>query len=70
MPRICNDITETIGNTPLVRLNRTSKKHGVLAEILLTAWPFADITADSDMNRLHPYLQKLTIWPFNEARRN
>ncbi len=33
--RIFNDITETIGNTPLVRLNRTAKKHGALAEILL-----------------------------------
>jgi hypothetical protein len=27
-PKIYNDITETIGNTPLVRLNRTAKKHG------------------------------------------
>ncbi len=35
MSRIFNDITETIGNTPLVRLNRTAKKHGALAEILL-----------------------------------
>src|SRR5882672_2912277 len=35
MARIYNDITETIGNTPLVRLNRTAKKHGALADILL-----------------------------------
>ena len=28
MPRIHNDITETIGNTPLVRLNRTAAAHG------------------------------------------
>ena len=35
MPKIYNDITETIGNTPLVRLNRTAKKHGAVAEVLL-----------------------------------
>ena len=35
MSRIYNDITETIGNTPLVRLNRTAQKHGALADILL-----------------------------------
>jgi cysteine synthase A len=35
MPRIYNDITETIGNTPLVRLNRTAKKHGAVADVLL-----------------------------------
>jgi len=35
MARIYNDITETIGNTPLVRLNRTAQKHGALAEVLL-----------------------------------
>ncbi len=26
--KIYNDITETIGNTPLVRLNRTAAEHG------------------------------------------
>lgn len=35
MARIHNDITETIGNTPLVRLNRTAQEHGAQAEILL-----------------------------------
>jgi len=35
MSRIFNDITETIGNTPLVRLNRTAKKHGAVADVLL-----------------------------------
>jgi len=35
MPGIHNDITETIGNTPLVRLNRTARKHGARAEVLL-----------------------------------
>ncbi len=33
--RIYNSITDTIGNTPLVRLNRLAKKHGVKADILL-----------------------------------
>ncbi|MBI5384392.1 MAG: cysteine synthase A [Verrucomicrobia bacterium] len=35
MARIYNDITETIGNTPLVRLKRTAQKHGALADVLL-----------------------------------
>jgi len=35
MARIYDDITQTIGNTPLVRLNRTAAKHGALAEVLL-----------------------------------
>ena len=35
MARIYQDITETIGNTPLVRLNRTAAAHGAQAEILL-----------------------------------
>jgi len=35
MARIYNDITETIGNTPLVRLNRTAEKHGAKATILM-----------------------------------
>ena len=39
MSKIYNDITETIGNTPLVRLNRTAKKHGAVAD--------ADVSADS-----------------------
>ena len=33
--KIYNDITETIGDTPLVRLNRTAVAHGAEAEILL-----------------------------------
>ena len=33
--RVYGSITETIGNTPLVRLNRLPKEHGVDAEILL-----------------------------------
>ncbi|MDD2707478.1 MAG: cysteine synthase A [Verrucomicrobiae bacterium] len=35
MTRIFDDITQTVGNTPLVRLNRTARKHGAQAEILL-----------------------------------
>jgi cysteine synthase A len=33
--RIYNDVTETIGNTPLVRLQRMTKEAGVKADILL-----------------------------------
>jgi cysteine synthase A len=33
MPKIYNDITEMIGNTPLVRLNRTAAEHGALAQL-------------------------------------
>lgn len=33
--RIYNNITETVGNTPLVRLNRLAKERGVKADILL-----------------------------------
>lgn len=35
MPRIYNNISELIGNTPLVRLNRVAAAEGALAEILL-----------------------------------
>ena len=35
MAKIYNDITETIGNTPLVRLNRTAALHHAQAEVLL-----------------------------------
>ena len=31
MAHIYDDITQTIGNTPLVRLNRTAAKHGATA---------------------------------------
>jgi cysteine synthase A len=48
MSRIYNDITETIGNTPLVRLNRTAKKHGARAEILLKLEFFNPLSSVKD----------------------
>jgi cysteine synthase A len=48
MSRIFNDITETIGNTPLVRLNRTAKKHGALAEVLLKLEFFNPLSSVKD----------------------
>lgn len=36
MSRLFNDITETIGNTPLVRLNRTAGKPGSVADVIST----------------------------------
>jgi cysteine synthase A len=48
MSHIYNDITETIGNTPLVRLNRTAKKHGVLADVLLKLEFFNPLSSVKD----------------------
>ncbi|HEY4415893.1 MAG TPA: cysteine synthase A [Verrucomicrobiae bacterium] len=48
MAPIYNDITETIGNTPLVRLNRTAKKHGALATILLKLEFFNPLSSVKD----------------------
>src|ERR1700722_15640601 len=48
MSRIFNDITETIGNTPLVRLNRTAQEHGALAEILLKLEFFNPLSSVKD----------------------
>jgi len=48
MSKICNDITETIGNTPLVRLNRTAKKHGALADVLLKLEFFNPLSSVKD----------------------
>ena len=48
MSRIHNDITETIGNTPLVRLNRTAKKHGALADVLLKLEFFNPLSSVKD----------------------
>ena len=48
MSRIHNDITETIGNTPLVRLNRTAAVHGAKAEILLKLEFFNPLSSVKD----------------------
>ena len=48
MSRIYNNITETIGNTPLVRLNRTAKKHGALADVLLKLEFFNPLSSVKD----------------------
>jgi cysteine synthase len=48
MSRIFNNITETIGNTPLVRLNRTAKKHGAVAEVLLKLEFFNPLSSVKD----------------------
>jgi cysteine synthase A len=48
MGRIYNDITETIGNTPLVRLNRTAQKHGAVADVLLKLEFFNPLSSVKD----------------------
>jgi cysteine synthase A len=48
MAKIHNDITETIGNTPLVRLNRTAALHGAGAEILLKLEFFNPLSSVKD----------------------
>ncbi|AHF92849.1 cysteine synthase A [Opitutaceae bacterium TAV1] len=48
MARIYNNITETIGNTPLVRLNRTAAAHGAGAEILLKLEFFNPLSSVKD----------------------
>ena len=48
MAKVYNDITETIGNTPLVRLNRTAAQHGAQAEILLKLEFFNPLSSVKD----------------------
>jgi len=48
MSHIYNNITETIGNTPLVRLNRTAKKHGAVADVLLKLEFFNPLSSVKD----------------------
>jgi len=48
MSHIYNDITETMGNTPLVRLNRTAKKHGAVADVLLKLEFFNPLSSVKD----------------------
>jgi len=48
MAHIHNDILSTIGNTPLVRLNRTATAHGAQAEILLKLEFFNPLSSVKD----------------------
>ncbi len=48
MAKIHADITSTIGNTPLVRLNRTAKAHGALAEVILKLEFFNPLSSVKD----------------------
>jgi cysteine synthase A len=48
MAKILNDITETIGNTPLVRLNRTAAAHNAQAEVLLKLEFFNPLSSVKD----------------------
>jgi cysteine synthase len=48
MAKIHNDITETIGNTPLVRLNRTAAAHGALADVVLKLEFFNPLSSVKD----------------------
>jgi cysteine synthase A len=48
MAKIYNDITETIGGTPLVRLNRTAREHDAGAEILLKLEFFNPLSSVKD----------------------
>src|ERR1700677_367937 len=48
MAKIYNDITETLANTPLVRLNRTAAAHGAQAEILLKLEFFNPLSSVKD----------------------
>lgn len=48
MSKIYDSITDTIGNTPLVRLNRTAKAHGARADILLKLEFFNPLSSVKD----------------------
>jgi cysteine synthase A len=48
MARIYDNITETIGNTPLVRLNRVARKHGAVADVLLKLEFFNPLSSVKD----------------------
>jgi cysteine synthase A len=48
MARIYDNITETIGNTPLVRLHRTAQKHGAFADVLLKLEFFNPLSSVKD----------------------
>ncbi len=48
MAKIHDDITQTIGNTPLVRLNRTAAAHGALADVVLKLEFFNPLSSVKD----------------------
>jgi cysteine synthase A len=48
MAKIHNDITETIGNTPLVRLNRTAALHNAQADVILKLEFFNPLSSVKD----------------------
>jgi len=48
MSKIYNDITETIGNTPLVRLHRTAQQFGAVADVLLKLEFFNPLSSVKD----------------------
>lgn len=48
MARIYSSIIETIGNTPLVRLNRTAAAHGAVAEVVLKLEFFNPLSSVKD----------------------
>ena len=48
MARIHNSITDTIGNTPLVRLHRTAQAHGAVADVLLKLEFFNPLSSVKD----------------------
>ncbi|MBE2213909.1 MAG: cysteine synthase A [Opitutaceae bacterium] len=48
MAKIYDSIIDTIGNTPLVRLNRTAKAHGALADVLLKLEFFNPLSSVKD----------------------
>jgi len=48
MARIYDSIIDTIGNTPLVRLNRTAQLHGAVAEVLLKLEFFNPLSSVKD----------------------
>lgn len=66
MKRIYNDITETIGNTPLVRLNRTAAAHGAQAEILLKLEFFNPLSSVKDRIGLSMIRRGLETGMINE----
>ncbi len=48
MSRIFDNITQTIGNTPLVRLHRTARQYGVVADLLLKLEFFNPLSSVKD----------------------